>query len=111
VRIVAKLISQDGEDVISLKRSLYQKIIRLESEDFLVVERKFQLPVDLILSPSICFILYTVQKLKLWLSEMNVNLGQSPLSLMIDIVVCNHMKVTSLAFGLCIMVSQWNLVL
>jgi hypothetical protein len=111
VRIVAKLISQDGEDVISLKRSLYQKIIRLECEDFLVVERKFQLPVDLILSPSICFILYTVQKLKLWLSDMNVNLGQSPLSLMIDIVVCNHMKVTSLAFGLCIMVSQWNLVL
>ncbi|OAE30513.1 hypothetical protein AXG93_424s1060 [Marchantia polymorpha subsp. ruderalis] len=57
-------VSEQSEHKLAERRGLYQKILCLEKNNIQFVEREFRLPVDLVLSPATCLVIYTWQILQ-----------------------------------------------
>lgn len=102
--IVAANVMEPEGPVLPRRRSSYQRILALENEQLQVVERERHLPVDLILSPSTCLIVYTAATMKLnW--EKNPGLVYKKCSAFIaDTIVNCQMKAMSFSFEKCYMV-------
>ena len=102
--IVAANVMQPDGPVLTQRRRSYQRILALENEQLQVVERERHLPVDLILSPSTCLIVYTAATMKLnW--EENPSLASKECSaFIVDIIINCQMKAMSFSFEKCFMV-------
>lgn len=77
----------------TLARLLYSQII----------EREMHLPVDLVLSPSTCLFVYTLEKLnvdKAIFSHRPVEV----LSAAVEVIIDDHMRASSVAYHRCVMV-------
>jgi hypothetical protein len=103
VIVVVNVMQPDGP-ILPHRRSSYQRILALENEQLQVVERERRLPVDLILSPSTCLIVYTAATMKLdW--EKNPSLAKKECSaFIVDVIVNCQMKAMSFSFEKCFMV-------
>ncbi|KAG0590903.1 hypothetical protein KC19_1G134100 [Ceratodon purpureus] len=103
VIVAANVMEPDGP-ILPRRRSSYQRILALENEQLQVVERERHLPVDLILSPSTCLIVYTAAKMKLNWDPSFVYKECS--AFIADIIVNCQMKAMSFSFGKCYMVFE-----
>ena len=93
--------SQAYKHLLSCYRSSYEKILALEKDGVCVIERDLFLPIDLILSPTVCLILYTQDKVY---EAKTMSSGTIQLSWIEDITN-DSMKALSFSFTTCIMVS------
>lgn len=108
--IVAVNVMQPNGPVLPQRRSSYQRILALENEQLQIVERERHLPIDLILSPSTCLIVYTAATMNLnW--EKNPGVASKECSAFIaDILVNCQMKAMSFSFEKCFMVRYSTLI-
>lgn len=100
--ILNTLQSQIGPVLLQRRRS-YQRILGLDNEDLQVVERDYEIPVDLILSPSTALIIYTRENMYSLQPETS-NTNSDIFSNLIDFIVEGHVKAMSLSFQMCFMV-------
>ena len=109
VIVVVNVMQPDGP-ILPHRRSSYQRILALENEQLQVVERERRLPVDLILSPSTCLIVYTAATMKFdW--EKNPSLAKKECSaFIVDVIVNCQMKAMSFSFEKCFMVRPSTLI-
>ncbi|CAM6083204.1 unnamed protein product [Calypogeia fissa] len=98
--IIVANISHPNAHMLTGRRSSYQKILRLERENLQVVERELRLPVDLILSPESCIVVYTMGKLNL--EPHNLKDRQETL----QNEVLTHLKAICFSFRDCIMIFE-----
>lgn len=96
--IIVANIAHQNDHLLTGRRSSFIKVLHLEKENLQVVERELRLPVDLILSPASCLLIYTLGKLNL---EAH-SLQNKQTALQNEVVT--HLKAISFSFRDCIMV-------
>ncbi|XP_068639590.1 protein SHORTAGE IN CHIASMATA 1 homolog [Aristolochia californica] len=89
-----------AKEMIISRRSSYQKILAMEKGGVQVVEREFDLPVDLILSPGVCLVLYDVRSLG---ADWKV---LSSIPERMEHIATNILMTLSFAFSACILVFE-----
>lgn len=102
VIVVLNTLQSEIGPVLLQRRRSYQRILGLDNEDLQVVERDYEIPVDLILSPSTALIIYTRENMyRLRPETCNTN---SDIFSLIDSTVEGHVTAMSLSFQMCFMV-------
>ena len=91
-----------GKHMLFSRRSSYQQILALEKEGMQVVERDVDLPVDLILSPSVCLLWYDTRIFGS--SELTISADTSTITNFIQDISANILMSISFCFSGCIMV-------
>ncbi|XP_071709859.1 protein SHORTAGE IN CHIASMATA 1 [Rutidosis leptorrhynchoides] len=101
--IIVNTQNVDKEMIIS-RRSTYQKILALEKEGVQVVERDLNLPVDIILSPAMCLVLYDINNIKRKTSSSDR--VSSSLSSCVEEIAANVLTSLSFAFSCCMLIFE-----
>lgn len=103
VIVVLNTLQSEIGPVLLQRRRSYQRILGLDNEDLQVVERDYEIPVDLILSPSTALIIYTRENMYRLRPE-TCNTNSDIFSGLLDSIVEGHVKAMSLSFQMCFMV-------
>ncbi|CAK7337282.1 unnamed protein product [Dovyalis caffra] len=99
--IIVNTQNFDKEMIVS-RRCTYQRILAMEKEGAQVVERDLNLPVDVIISPSICLVWYDCGNIGKKATAADE--ASSCLPLCIDNIATNVLTLLSFAFSGCILV-------
>ncbi|XP_068316321.1 protein SHORTAGE IN CHIASMATA 1-like [Pyrus communis] len=101
--IVANTQNLDKEVIVS-RRSTYQKILAMEKEGVQLVERDSDLPVDIIISSTICLVWYDSKNIGQKATTLDE--ASSYLPLCIDNIATNVLALLSFTFSGCFMVFE-----
>ncbi|KAJ6764381.1 PROTEIN SHORTAGE IN CHIASMATA 1 [Salix koriyanagi] len=101
--IIVNTQNFDKEMIVS-RRSTYQRILAMEKEGAQVVERDLNLPVDLIISPSICLVWYNCGNIGKKATAADE--ASSCLPLCIENIAANVLALLSFSFSGCILVFE-----
>lgn len=99
--IIVNTQNFDKEMIVS-RRSTYQRILAMEKEGAQVVERDLNLPVDVIISSSICLVWYDCGNIGKKATAADE--ASSCLPLCIENIAANVLTLLSFAFSGCILV-------
>ncbi|KAL9662207.1 hypothetical protein QQ045_027039 [Rhodiola kirilowii] len=94
-----------NKEMIVSRRSTYQRLLALEKEGVQMVERDSSLPVDIIVTASICLVWYESRNL---LNKVNQTEASSCLSFCIEYIATNVLMQLSFAFTGCYLVFEGN---
>jgi len=97
--IIVNTQNVDTEMVIS-RRTTYRRILAMEKEGVQVVERDLNLPVDVILTPALCLVLYDIKNIRTKTSSSDTESSSC-----IENIAANVLTSLSFAFSGCILVS------
>ncbi|KAL2527290.1 shortage in chiasmata 1 [Abeliophyllum distichum] len=92
------------KDMVISRRSTYQRILALEKEGAQVVERDIDLPVDIIVSASICLSWYDGRNIGKKASAPDVAFSCLPLC--VESIAANTLTSLSFAFSCCILIFE-----
>ncbi|KAJ1280162.1 hypothetical protein BS78_04G210500 [Paspalum vaginatum] len=93
-----------GKNMLFSRRSSYQQILALEKGGMQVVERDVDLPVDLILSATVCLLWYNTRAFAS--RELAISADTSGITNFIEDIATNILMSLSFSFGGCIMVFE-----
>nr|TKW40587.1 hypothetical protein SEVIR_1G255500v2 [Setaria viridis] len=93
-----------GKHMLFSRRSSYQQILALEKEGMQIVERDVDLPVDLILSATVCLLWYDTGTFGS--SELTISADASSITNFIEDIATNILMSLSFCFSGCIMVFE-----
>jgi hypothetical protein len=91
-----------GKRMLFSRRSSYQQILALEKGGMQIVERDVDLPVDLMLSASVCLLWYDIRTFGS--SELTISEDASGITNLIEDIATNILMSLSFCFSGCIMV-------
>ncbi|KAL6633889.1 hypothetical protein ACP70R_026560 [Stipagrostis hirtigluma subsp. patula] len=101
--VVVVNTGNSGKNMLFSRRSSYQQILALEKGGTQVVERDVDLPVDLILSASVCLVWYETRTLA---SELTQSAVTSGITNFVEDIATNLLMSLSFSFSTCIMVFE-----
>ncbi|KAI3508282.1 hypothetical protein L1887_23288 [Cichorium endivia] len=102
--IIVNTQNVDTEMIIS-RRTTYQKILNMEKQGVQVVERDLNLPVDIIISASVCLLLYDIKNITTKTSSSDTQ-SSSFISSCVENIAANILTSLSFAFTSCILIFE-----
>ncbi|KAL6545192.1 hypothetical protein OROHE_009857 [Orobanche hederae] len=95
-----------NEEMIISRRSTYQRILEMEKEGAQVVERDIGLPVDVIVSPTVCLTWYDCRNIGSKASAPDEAFSCLPLC--VESIAASILTSLSVAFSCCILIFEGN---